>query len=99
MAFSTSHAVEFQRVKVVIKGYVVLDTMIHVSDDDVVLDLSAPTPANIKASPKKSKVASTTSSSSSAEETVKRCAATTRKGTRCSRNAQPGSNYCWQHQR
>lgn len=27
------------------------------------------------------------------------CAATTKKGTRCSRLAQPGSSYCWQHQR
>lgn len=27
-----------------------------------------------------------------------RCTATTNKGTRCSRNAQSGSAYCWQHQ-
>ena len=26
-----------------------------------------------------------------------RCQATTLKGTQCSRNAAPGSNYCWQH--
>jgi hypothetical protein len=25
------------------------------------------------------------------------CAATTKKGTRCSRNAAAGSSYCWQH--
>lgn len=25
------------------------------------------------------------------------CAATTNKGTRCKRNAKPGSAYCWQH--
>jgi hypothetical protein len=25
------------------------------------------------------------------------CAAITKKGTRCSRNAQPGRAYCWQH--
>lgn len=25
------------------------------------------------------------------------CMATTKKGTRCSRMAQPGSKYCWQH--
>lgn len=25
------------------------------------------------------------------------CAATTKKGTRCSRTASPGSRYCWQH--
>lgn len=28
-----------------------------------------------------------------------RCQATTQKGTQCSRKAQAGSNYCWQHQR
>ena len=26
-----------------------------------------------------------------------RCQATTKKGTQCSRNAQPGRSYCWQH--
>jgi micrococcal nuclease len=26
-----------------------------------------------------------------------RCQAVTKKGTQCSRNAQPGRNYCWQH--
>lgn len=26
-----------------------------------------------------------------------RCQATTQKGTQCSRNAKPGSRYCWQH--
>ena len=26
-----------------------------------------------------------------------RCQATTKKGTQCSRNAQAGRNYCWQH--
>lgn len=26
------------------------------------------------------------------------CAAITKKGTRCSRSVQAGSNYCWQHQ-
>jgi hypothetical protein len=26
-----------------------------------------------------------------------RCQATTKKGTQCSRNPKPGSNYCWQH--
>jgi hypothetical protein len=29
--------------------------------------------------------------------TSKQCAATTKKGTRCSRSAAPGSAYCWQH--
>ena len=29
---------------------------------------------------------------------VPQCAAITKKGTRCSRSAQSGSKYCWQHQ-
>ena len=28
---------------------------------------------------------------------VSRCQATTKKGNQCSRNAQPGRSYCWQH--
>jgi hypothetical protein len=28
-----------------------------------------------------------------------RCKATTKKGTRCKRNAKDGSEYCWQHQK
>ena len=28
----------------------------------------------------------------------RQCAAITKKGTRCKRNAAPGSIYCWQHQ-
>lgn len=28
-----------------------------------------------------------------------RCIATTKKGTQCKRNAEPGSNYCWQHKK
>jgi hypothetical protein len=31
-----------------------------------------------------------------AEQSV-RCQAITKKGTQCSRNAKPGSRYCWQH--
>ena len=27
------------------------------------------------------------------------CKAVTKKGTRCKRKAQPGSDYCWQHQK
>lgn len=30
---------------------------------------------------------------------MKQCAATTKSGTRCKRNAMTGSEYCWQHQR
>lgn len=29
---------------------------------------------------------------------IKQCKATTKKGTQCTRNAQEGSDYCWQHQ-
>lgn len=29
----------------------------------------------------------------------KRCAATTASGSQCSRNAESGSNYCWQHKK
>lgn len=29
--------------------------------------------------------------------TSRQCAATTKAGTRCKRNASPGSAYCWQH--
>jgi hypothetical protein len=31
--------------------------------------------------------------------TVSRCQATTKKGSQCSRSAQAGSSYCWQHAR
>jgi hypothetical protein len=27
------------------------------------------------------------------------CAATTKKGTQCKRQASPGSNFCWQHEK
>jgi hypothetical protein len=40
-----------------------------------------------------------TSASPTANEDSTRCAATTRKGTRCSRKAKPGTSYCWQHTR
>ena len=32
-------------------------------------------------------------------QTRRRCAATTQKGTQCSRYAAPGSSFCWQHKR
>jgi hypothetical protein len=35
----------------------------------------------------------------SATDKPRQCAATTTKGTRCKRNASPGSIYCWQHQK
>lgn len=39
----------------------------------------------------------TSSQKASSKTTGGRCAATTKKGTRCSRNASAGSRYCWQH--
>jgi hypothetical protein len=35
----------------------------------------------------------------SVQPATRRCQATTQKGTQCSRNAQPGGSYCWQHAR
>lgn len=35
--------------------------------------------------------------SSSKPRTSGRCQAITKKGTQCSRQAKPGSSYCWQH--
>lgn len=43
-------------------------------------------------------VKSTTSQSTSSISTG-RCQAITKKGTQCKRSAQPGSRYCWQHNR
>lgn len=49
------------------------------------------------------KVKKTTSTSSSSATTAKtqtkgkQCAAITKAGTRCSRTAEAGSDYCWQH--
>lgn len=44
-------------------------------------------------------VGGSASSSSAAATASVRCQATTQKGTQCSRRAQAGSSYCWQHQR
>jgi uncharacterized coiled-coil protein SlyX len=44
-----------------------------------------------------STVKSTTSQSNSIS--TGRCQAITKKGTQCKRSAQPGSRYCWQHNR
>ena len=30
---------------------------------------------------------------------TKQCSAITKKGTRCKRNAEEGSKYCWQHKK
>jgi hypothetical protein len=39
------------------------------------------------------------SATSSVPVSSGRCQAITKKGTQCSRKAQPGSSYCWQHQK
>ncbi len=108
MAFSIGHAVEHQRIKVIIRDMVVLDTIVETNNDVVILDLTntnvstsaigqtnAPKPSNLTSVP--AATSSSSYSSSSTQTTVTRCAATTKKGTRCKRNAAPGSRYCWQH--
>lgn len=52
----------------------------------------APRSSQVEAPPK-------AKSTPSAPAARQQCAAVTRKGTRCSRLASPGSLYCWQHQR
>ena len=47
----------------------------------------------------KSSTSTRKSSSSSVRSTGGQCAARTKKGTRCSRQASAGSIYCWQHNR
>jgi hypothetical protein len=42
-------------------------------------------------------VSSPVSSSSRPAAVGGRCQATTKKGSQCSRNAKPGSSFCWQH--
>jgi len=37
------------------------------------------------------------SASGESKTASRQCAAITKKGTRCKRNAEPGSIYCWQH--
>ena len=51
--------------------------------------------AGLTSTPKSSPTPETTRSPTARQQ----CAATTKKGARCSRPAQLGSSYCWQHQR
>lgn len=105
---------EMKRIKVILKGYVILDTLVNSKEEITILDLSASQITDNVSSPKTttkdtqiSRFSSTpqTQSSTNPNSTykassttsTKRCAATTKKGKRCSRNAEPGSNYCWQH--
>ena len=50
--------------------------------------------SNNNTTSKKSLIKKTKSNNSSG-----RCQAITKKGTQCKRNAEPGSIYCWQHQK
>jgi hypothetical protein len=43
-------------------------------------------------------VVSPSSTTGEKKMSSRQCAATTKKGARCKRNAAPGSIYCWQHQ-
>lgn len=55
--------------------------------------------ANTSTSSSKNVSSTNESSSSSLRSMGGQCAAITKKGTRCSRNASAGSIYCWQHNR
>lgn len=56
-----------------------------------------PVPAPLTKTPAKVPGVNSTPPAGSARPVSVQCAATTKKGTRCSRNAQPGRAYCWQH--
>lgn len=57
---------------------------------------SSNTSETVRSATSESETSSTVNSSSSQ---IRRCQAITKAGTQCKRNAQPGSNYCWQHQK
>lgn len=104
-----------QRIKVLVRGMVVMDTLINQSEEIIMLDLTSPggqaKPSTMTSNRSnetdfktreskaigKTGTDSYTSKSTKSNSSYKQCAATTRKGTRCSRRAAPGSNYCWQH--
>jgi micrococcal nuclease len=56
-------------------------------------------PPTLQAGPSPAKAAPAPSPSPSPSVGSDRCQAITQKGTQCSRRAQAGSNYCWQHSR
>lgn len=56
-----------------------------------------PVPAAAPATRATAPVAKTPPVERAAPVTGGRCQATTKKGTQCSRKAQAGRNYCWQH--
>ena len=59
-----------------------------------------PTPSSSAASPAASSAVTTQAAEpTGAKPAREQCAAKTQKGTRCSRLAEPGSAYCWQHKK
>ena len=44
-------------------------------------------------------VAITTQNNNTSQRSSERCQAITAKGTQCTRHAEPGSKYCWQHKK
>ena len=65
-------------------------------------NIPAPAAATSAASPPVSSVTTSGTKSApapTASSVRQQCAATTKTGTRCSRMAEPGSAYCWQHKK
>lgn len=56
-----------------------------------------PQPSTTTSTPARAYSAPTSSRGTSYTASPAQCAATTKKGTRCSRRAQPGRAYCYQH--
>jgi len=73
--------------------------VIGVVASGVTADPSAAAPQPAAAIPLRaySLPSSSSSGGSTNQSTSSRCAATTKKGTQCSRRAQPGRAYCYQH--
>lgn len=66
----------------------------------VAIPYQTPTNSSAKSSSPKSATTTKSNSSTVSKSTSTysgRCQATTKKGTQCKRNAQPGRKYCWQH--
>ncbi|MDE6860908.1 MAG: hypothetical protein K2J65_10915 [Duncaniella sp.] len=96
-----------QHIKVMVRGMVVMDTIVNGNDEIVILDLTSPsgsakthsTNNNVPQSSNGNVRSQAYSTSKSTKQSGwRQCAATTKKGTRCSRQAKAGSSYCWQHQ-
>lgn len=63
----------------------------------VAAGVTGPGPAPAPQAPRRAYSAPSSSRGSSYQPSGGQCAATTKKGTRCSRRAQPGRAYCYQH--